>query len=542
MQPSASLARALPAESRRKLTGGLSFSLCNLRIDCTPPGAPPMPRPPTRLADNRVPTEGEWTEAVRLGRQIIRAVDDRDAIIADRDLDRRFVLGGSSWASDYPQQYLDAYRLLRTLDWNEVRQLRLRCQIFSGFNLLENQAVVPGMDVTAPVPEDPHLAPDAPESFLRHWGLLTDHLPTERVLRPPCALGEIGWQVDDGIVNLEIIAYQERITLLHYSGVLDHLKNLGHPPRILEIGAGYGPLALALTSCFPDSQYTICDLPESLLFSGLYLTLAGQRRVALLDNPTREFTAGTVEIIPNYFFGDLVGSGRTYDLAINVLSMSEMSDYQIEGYGRGLSAILGRDGLFFEQNQDNRHVGLTYTFDTLAQLFPYHLDIDPQSIPLMLGKPRLWANLPVNVLGLEMPKPEPPPELPRLIETVGGLNEAKTDVAARLSALEGQLSERTALAQDGLDRIKALESTAQDGIDRIKSLESTINERTNRLDSLERTLDERSYRLVAVEHTLEERSNRIMSLEAAVEALHAGQRGRFWRRLGSFVRRRIQKN
>ena len=48
-----------------------------------------MPHPPTSLTNNQVPTEEEWTEAVRLGRRIIRAVDERDAIIADRGLGER---------------------------------------------------------------------------------------------------------------------------------------------------------------------------------------------------------------------------------------------------------------------------------------------------------------------------------------------------------------------------------------------------------------------------------------------------------------------
>ena len=48
-----------------------------------------MPHDPIRLTGNRVPSEEEWTEAARLGRQIIRAVDERDAIIADRGLGGR---------------------------------------------------------------------------------------------------------------------------------------------------------------------------------------------------------------------------------------------------------------------------------------------------------------------------------------------------------------------------------------------------------------------------------------------------------------------
>jgi hypothetical protein len=248
-----------------------------------------------------------------------------------------------------------------------------------------------GMRAVFEVPEEIRLDRAAPRTTLHTRQLLTQHLPSRRVFRPPCALGEIGWRVDGGITNHEVLIYQERMTLLHQSGVLDWLESLGRPPRILEIGAGHGALAYALTSCLPECKYTICDIPESLLFSGLYLTLAGRRRVSLLGDPGIEQAAGTIELLPNYLFDDLVASPRRYDLAINVLSMSEMSDYQIDRYGRGLLTLLGPDGLFFEQNHSNRHLGMTYAADVLANVLPFRHDIDSQGTPLTQGPPRLWG-------------------------------------------------------------------------------------------------------------------------------------------------------
>ena len=43
--------------------------------------------------------------------------------------------------------------------------------------------------------------------------------------------------------------------------------------KVLEIGGGYGALAYWFKSAFPNATYTIIDLPESLLFSRLYLSL-----------------------------------------------------------------------------------------------------------------------------------------------------------------------------------------------------------------------------------------------------------------------------
>lgn len=199
---------------------------------------------PTRLTDNRKPTPEEWDVAMRLGRAVIRAVDDRDAIVTSRGLDREFCLPDGNWAPDAPNEYLRAYKILRSLDRNEVSKLRLRCQIFSGFSLIEQRVIPPyGRSVTDPIPEDIVLPAEPPGTTLLHWSRLTKHLPKDCIFRPPCALGEIGWLVDGGIVTYDIIVYQERMTLLYQSGVIEYLKRLGRPPRILEIGAGHGALA-----------------------------------------------------------------------------------------------------------------------------------------------------------------------------------------------------------------------------------------------------------------------------------------------------------
>jgi hypothetical protein len=288
---------------------------------------------------------------------------------------------------------------MRTLDWNEIRHLRFRCQVFSGFNLL-HMRTSQGLKSTFPVPEDPRLDPEPPEGNVAYWRALTQKVPVEHIFQPPNALGEIGWIVPDhggSFVNYETCVYQERITLLTIAGVIGHLIKLGRPPRILEIGGGHGALACALTSIFPKAQYTICDLPESLLFSGLYLSLAAKRQVRVLAaaDVAEENLAqpsATIELVPNYLFGDLVGADRRYDLAINTLSMSEMSEHQILTYGRGLKPMIGETGMFFEQNQDNRHVGMAFAETVLSNLFPVGRRIKTDELPVTQGSPNLWSN------------------------------------------------------------------------------------------------------------------------------------------------------
>jgi hypothetical protein len=360
----------------------------------------------TTLADNRKPTESEWRAACALGREIIAAVDKRETVIAERGLDRAFSLGDANWATDAPNDYRTAYDIIRTLDWNEIRHLRFRCQIFSGFNLL-HMKISQGMTSDFVVPENPKLDPEPPVGTLAYWRNISGAVPREHVFQPPNALGEIGWIDGDQFLNYETCVYQERITLLSIAGVLDRLAKLGRSPRILEIGGGHGALACALTEIFPQAHYTICDLPESLLFSGLYLSLAARRNVALWQDSTADIeqaAPATVELVPNYQFSNLVTANRKYDLAINVLSMSEMSVHQVKTYGHELRRLLGTDGLFFEQNQDNRHANLINAEDVLREVFPHGQLIRTGSLPITQGAAHLWGNrapselLPTQVL------------------------------------------------------------------------------------------------------------------------------------------------
>jgi putative sugar O-methyltransferase len=187
------------------------------------------------------------------------------------------------------------------------------------------------------------------------------------------------------IVNSDTCSYQERMTLLHSAGVLQRLRGLGRPARVLEIGGGYGALSLAVRRALPDCAYTICDLPESLLFSGLYLSLVGDEPVSMFDGEPRP---GTVSLLPNYLFHDL---GTPFDLVINTLSMSEMSAYQIRAYAAGIKVLIGETGLFFEQNHDSRPAGLEFAAPLMMPFFQ-HGAILMIEVGLTLGHANLWAN------------------------------------------------------------------------------------------------------------------------------------------------------
>ncbi len=99
------------------------------------------------------------------------------------------------------------------------------------------------------------------------------------------------------------------------------------------------------------------------------------------------------KLIPNFVLGDLVATDIRIDLAINTLSFSEMSEKQVHYYAQNLSYMLGDTGILFEQNQDNRKVGLIHCKLYLPEYFKWRNTIGPTSIPgLTQGVADIWAN------------------------------------------------------------------------------------------------------------------------------------------------------
>jgi hypothetical protein len=229
---------------------------------------------------------------------------------------------------------------------------------------------------------------------------LTARIPTDVIFSPPRFLGEIGWDVSGVIVNHDTCVYQERINLLYEAGVFDWLnKRLSSRGRlrVLEIGAGYGALAYKIKGLFPAADYWICDLPEALLFSVLYLSLSRPDcKAAIGEEAPYGFT-----FIPNYQIEKISGK---FDLVINTLSFSEMSEHQLRMYAQKVSELID-DGFVFEQNQDNRHMGLPCVGDILHQYFAYSRPlVSMVPWPVTQGIASLWANRPVSLPGIGMPK------------------------------------------------------------------------------------------------------------------------------------------
>jgi hypothetical protein len=217
----------------------------------------------------------------------------------------------------------------------------------------------------------------------------------------PKILGERGKVAEfdpQGVINHDAYAYQERINLLYESGVLGWLQSQASGVTLLEVGGGFGALACGLLRCLKvPVRYVIVDLPESLLYAALYLEEALPHYVHSFDLNEK---GSAIVYVPNYKFDEwLERNPAPVGLAINTLSLVEMSDMQMRYYAEKLSLAIGKTGVFFEQNHDGRWLGLRESKRLLRSHFLFGTELKPRTIPSLLnGRADLWANIPLGFL------------------------------------------------------------------------------------------------------------------------------------------------
>jgi hypothetical protein len=207
----------------------------------------------------------------------------------------------------------------------------------------------------------------------------TRQLPT--FLRPPASF--------DG-TTYDRMALTERLTALEAAGMIEPLR--GKPrPVVLEIGAGYGVLALALKRALPHATYVVVDLPETLKLSGCYLTT--RQNAPVLMAPPSTVPPGEPPFLICVATALDRLEGLPIDLAINTLSFGEMSLAEVGRYAAFLRRNLAPSSALFEQNFDNSHVGSGNFCNptvVLAQHFNHHTPVRGMYIK---GRPRVWSRL-----------------------------------------------------------------------------------------------------------------------------------------------------
>jgi hypothetical protein len=260
-----------------------------------------------------------------------RFLIERDEYIARYELDPAVWLPAANW--DLSQPF---YANSRALLDGKFESLRPLSQQFTGVPL-----------VVDPAMPDPWCAGE----IARFKAVL----PTYMHVAPPLVLGEAGWTVDGILFNRDVVAYWERAALLWQAGFLDRdsPRFLKEGSRVLEIGGGYGGLAYHISRVAKNIEYVVVDLPESLAYSAIYLTVVAPETKWLF--------------LSNYRWRQLSGH---FDLAINTLSFSEMTETQVRTYLVGLGELIALKGFLFEQNQDSRHEGFLFAEQIVAEYFP----------------------------------------------------------------------------------------------------------------------------------------------------------------------------
>lgn len=355
------------------------------------------------LADNRPFGDAEYALVCQQKDAIRRIVDSRETYVRQNGLDAAFSLPDGNWSPEAPNDFPVAFRHVLDGDALVASRLRLYAQAFSGYQLLtlsDARGTHSVNEIDASCEDRLRKALRVPDAWVARWQAIVGQCPDRFTFRPPPILGEVGWLIGNVIVNHDTYSYQERLNLLFEAGVLEWLERREQTAgriRILEIGGGYGALASALKRAFPLASYTICDLPESLLFSGCYLRVARPDCTHAVCERAADVAACGTEFgfryLPNFLFPALVDAGESFDLVVNTLSFSEMTPHQVGAYGRGIARLIGQEGVLFEQNQDNRHLGLCYCKDHLADCFSHRYSLRPKTVPqIQKGIADIWSN------------------------------------------------------------------------------------------------------------------------------------------------------
>jgi putative sugar O-methyltransferase len=342
-------------------------------------------------------SKGDFIRCCEVCDRISFLRSERSAYLSNRRLDPAVYLPANLWAQDFcPTNFSTILRK----DYRVLNNLRFFTYNFTGFRLLEGMPALEEFPPLTELPEDydqivrkhAHKTQNLIEGHIRNAQLL----PRECVVMAPRIFGECGWDVAGALVNKDIWATQCRINALYCSGIIDYLKRIVRERgycKIMEIGAGYGNLVPALWRATGAVEYTIVDLPESIIYSSLYVStvLAAINHMIAEPGTTLPDPGPGVRYLCNHMFEEFAPQLGQVDLVINALSFSEMSPPQVDFYARHISRMIGRHGLFFEQNYHTPiHIDIA---SILSQHLGYNRILKETTLPHTgRGLARIWTN------------------------------------------------------------------------------------------------------------------------------------------------------
>lgn len=152
-------------------------------------------------------------------------------------------------------------------------------------------------------------------------------------------LGGYGHEIDGALFNLDTLRFYECLIALNQLGLIAPFRSdHGERKVVMEIGAGWGGFAYQFKTLCPDVTYIIIDLPQTLLFSAVYLmTLFPSAATFVYGDQAGDSLYETCQsydfiFLPHYYVDRLHLS--KLDLAMNMVSFQEMTTEQVRHYVR----------------------------------------------------------------------------------------------------------------------------------------------------------------------------------------------------------------
>jgi hypothetical protein len=213
-----------------------------------------------------------------------------------------------------------------------------------------------------------HQQPD----YLRKFRLLRS-LDAEGLFVPePEALGGFGFDVGEGLANLDTLKFYEVLLGLQNRGLLQRFRG-EHPQNrvVAEIGSGWGGFAYQFKALCPKATFVCVDLPPTLLFSAVYLmTLFPDARTLLYGEPGFEAKLGDLEsydfvFLPHFHF--MAMPKMRIDLAINMVSFQEMTTQQVEAYAARLREFGCADLYSLNRDRSKHNTELSTVSEALGR-------------------------------------------------------------------------------------------------------------------------------------------------------------------------------
>jgi putative sugar O-methyltransferase len=187
-------------------------------------------------------------------------------------------------------------------------------------------------------------------------------------------LGGFGHSIDGALFNVDTLKFYESLIALSKAGLLASFRAPhGERKVVLEIGAGWGGFAYQFKTLCPRVTYIIVDLPQSLLFSVVYLKTLFPSAAALVygDKPGSTLLDGYQAydfIFLPHDFMDRVQLARL-DLAINMVSFQEMTSDQVERYAHKVHELRCPSLYSLNRDRSPHNAQLTTVSQILGRYF-----------------------------------------------------------------------------------------------------------------------------------------------------------------------------